>query len=779
MKYGLWMGAAAAALLMGMATSAGAQVMAAAAATASDGAESAAVEEIVVMGRGESRQVQTVSGEELTLETPGASPLKLVEKLPNVNFQSADPFGSYEWSARISIRSFNQNQLGFTLDDVPLGDMTYGNHNGLHISRAIAGENVGAVELAQGSGALDTASSSNLGGSLKFVSRAPSEAFGVLVAGTAGSDNTYRGFARLDTGVLATGGRAYLSYSYNTSDKWKGDGEQRHQQLNFKAVQPIGEGSITGWVNWSERREQDYQDMSLEMLGRLGYEWDNISGDWPLAVRIAEIANNRGETGVTPRFPTLGTVYPAPIATVDDTYYDAAGLRDDLIGAVTLRMPVGETFDFKATLYGHDNEGQGLWFTPYVPSPNYGVAGATADDAPISIRTTEYDLKRYGVVAAGTVRLGDHTVNAGFWYEDNEFNQARRYYGLNRVAPQRDALKMQSGSFRTDWEYDFKTTTTKLFIQDTWKVSEALSVNFGFASLKVKNEGATVFARTPALNKNGTIEAEENFLPQAGARFALTEDSELFAAYSRNMRAFPSSGTSGPFSTNQAGFLAIKDKLKPEISDTFEAGWRFRSADFQAVLAAYHVNFKDRLFAVPVGSGIVGNPSALSNVGGVTAQGFEAVGTWDFAENWSAFASYAYNDSTFDDDTVDGNGVVVARTKDKTTPDTPQHLMKAEISYEKDGIFGRFSLSYLSKRYFNYENDRSVPSQMLADFTVGYRFSGTPMLEGLEAQLNISNLFDEEYVSTINSNGFGIRGDNQTLLVGAPRQVFVTVRKQF
>ena len=81
---------------------------------------------------------------------------------------------------------------------------------------------------------------------------------------------------------------------------------------------------------------------------------------------------------------------------------------------------------------------------------------------------------------------------------------------------------MQSGSFRTDWEYDFKTTTTKLFIQDTWKVSEALSVNFGFASLKVKNEGATVFARTPALNKNGTIEAEENFLPQAGARFALT-----------------------------------------------------------------------------------------------------------------------------------------------------------------------------------------------------------------------------------------------------------------
>jgi iron complex outermembrane receptor protein len=29
-------------------------------------------------------------------------------------------------------------------------------------------------------------------------------------------------------------------------------------------------------------------------------------------------------------------------------------------------------------------------------------------------------------------------------------------------------------------------------------------------------------------------------------------------------------------------------------------------------------------------------------------------------------------------------------------------------------------------------------------------------------------------VSTIGSNGFGNSGDNQTLLAGAPRQVFVT-----
>ena len=77
------------------------------------------VEAIVVYGQGQSRQVQTFTNEQLSLEAAGTSPLKAIEKLPGVSFQSADPFGAYEWSARISIRGFNQNQLGFTLDGVP------------------------------------------------------------------------------------------------------------------------------------------------------------------------------------------------------------------------------------------------------------------------------------------------------------------------------------------------------------------------------------------------------------------------------------------------------------------------------------------------------------------------------------------------------------------------------------------------------------------------------------------------------------------------------------
>src|SRR5689334_7805841 len=95
-----------------------------------------AIATVEVTGRGQTRQVQNVTRVDLLEAAPGTSPLKVLEKLPGVSFQSADPFGAYEWSTRISIRGFSQSQLGFTLDGIPLGDMSYGNNNGLHISRA-------------------------------------------------------------------------------------------------------------------------------------------------------------------------------------------------------------------------------------------------------------------------------------------------------------------------------------------------------------------------------------------------------------------------------------------------------------------------------------------------------------------------------------------------------------------------------------------------------------------------------------------------------------------
>jgi iron complex outermembrane receptor protein len=85
----------------------------------------------------------------------------------------------------------------------------------------------------------------------------------------------------------------------------------------------------------------------------------------------------------------------------------------------------------------------------------------------------------------------------------------------------------------------------------------------------------------------------------------------------------------------------------------------------------------------------------------------------------------------------------------------------------------------MSKRYFTYENDQSVGGRALVSLTAGYRLHSEGLADGLELQVNVTNLFDENYISTIGSNGFGASGDNQTLLPGAPRAVFVTLKKTF
>jgi iron complex outermembrane recepter protein len=471
-------------------------------APADDAAESA---DIIVIGRGETRQVQELQSEDLAILAAGTSPLKAIAKLPSVNFQSADAFGTYEWSQRISIRGFNQQQLGFTLDGIPLGDASYGNTNGLHISRAIITENIGSVRVTQGAGAVGTNATNNLGGTIQFFSRDPGEALGIDGAVTAGSDRTFRGFARIDSGSM-DGVRASLSYAGYTTDKWKGSGVQRSDAINSKILIPVDLATITGMFNYSNRVEQDYQDLNLEMIDRLGYNLDNISDNYALAILLADIGANRNETGAPKLNPTAGTVYPAPYKFVDDVYFDASGLRRDYLGSIGISSPIGEEFTVALKGYYHSNSGQGTWFTPYVPSPT-GV--------PISVRTTEYDIRRTGVFGSFTHDLDWNKLTVTGWYENNDFQQARRFYALgDRTNPGRSARQFQRNPFFTQWEYDFNTQTYQYSIEDLVTFGD-LTIALGSKGFAVKNRATPIVAGVLA---SGTIQSKDWFQPHGFCR---------------------------------------------------------------------------------------------------------------------------------------------------------------------------------------------------------------------------------------------------------------------
>lgn len=721
-------------------------------------------ENVSVFGQGQSRQVQSINSEDMKKAVAGTSPLKVLEKLPGVNFQSADPFGAYEWSTRFGVRGFGQNYMGFTLDGIPLGDMSYGNNNGLHISRAISSENIGRVNLSQGAGALGVASTSNLGGTVQFISSDPENKLGVRVDQTMGSSSMSRTFARFDTGLLGSGTKAFFSYDKQGAEKWKGRGPQNQEQFNSKVVHMWGENRVSAFLNTSDRTEIDYQDMSLDMQQKLGWGWDNYAPDWKRAI---DAANGIFTGGVKDINPATGPL--------DAAYYQGSGLRKDKLMGAALDMALTDDLRLKSTFYTHSNQGQGHWYTPYTASPGTpaGPGVYTGAGLPISIRTTEYSINRSGLVNDLTWIGGANTVNAGLWYEKSYSTLARNYYAATGPT---DANYFLTNPFRTDFVQDFVTTTIQFHVQDTMALMDGkLKANFGFKTPSVQVDATN----QSGSRSGGSLTAKKSILPQLGVKFSLDDTSEVFASASQNMRAYQP-GVNGPFSQTPAAFAAGLPNLKPETSSTYEAGYRFNGDALQGSVAVYNTNFSDRLLQVAVAQGIVSVPGTFVNVGKVQSTGIEAALAWSPVKNWTWFNSLSYNDSQYKSDYL--NGTVTVNTNGKQVVDAPKVMFNTDLGYDSNGWSGNIGGKYTGQRYYTYLNDNKVDAFFVMNASVGYKQKDVAGLKELSARLAVTNLLNKKYFSTIGSNGFVVsdpQGAYATMLEGAPRQVFVTLSGKF
>lgn len=719
---------------------------------------------VSVFGQGQTRQIQSITSKDMKKAVAGTSPLKVLEKLPGVSFQSSDPFGAYEWSTRFSVRGFGQSYMGFTLDGIPLGDMSYGNNNGLHISRAISSENIGRANLSQGSGALGIASTSNLGGAVEFISSDPENKFGARLDQTIGSNNMSRTFVRVDTGMLESGTKAYLSYTMQRTEKWKGRGPQNLDQFNSKIVHIWDDNRVSAFLNTSDRNETDYGDMSIDSQAKLGWGWDNYSPNWTRAI---DAANGVFTGGVQNINPATGPL--------DAAYYLGRGLRKDTIMGVSGDLALTDDLRLKATFYSHDNKGQGHWYTPYTPSP--GIAAGpgvySGPGLPLSLRTSEYSINRSGVVSDLTWKTGINTVNAGLWMENSKSSVARNYYALTGPV---DTAYFLSNPFRTDFIQDFVTTTTQFHVQDTMALMDGrLKANFGFKSPKVKIDTINQVGN----RSGGTLTAKKSFLPQVGVNYAMDDMNEVFGSASQNMRAYQP-GIGGPFSQTPAAFTAGFANLKPETSTSFEVGYRYKGDTFQGSIAAYLTDFKDRLLNVAVTAGIVSVPGTLANVGKVQSKGIEAAMSWTPVQNWTWFNSLTLNNSQYKSDYL--NGAVLVNTAGKQVVDTPKTMFNTVVGYEHNGLFGNIGGKYTGERFYTYLNDNKVSAFWDMNASVGYNQKNVAGLQEVSAQLTVSNLLNKKHFNTIGTNGFSVsdpQGAFATLQEGAPRQVFMTFSGKF
>lgn len=737
-------------------------------------------------GAGATRGVNALVKEEVRLSVPaGTTGLKLIERLPGVNVQGADPFGAYEWANRVTIRGFQPQQIGQTFDGITLGDMSYGNFNGLGIGRAVDVENLQTTSVAQGSGALGTASSNNLGGVVQYTSTAPSDRRGGQLSQLVGEASSRRTFGRLDTGLGRFGGgalaaKAFVSVSRFDADKWKGSGarysparnallgqrgfiggagEVWQDQVNARADASWHGHAFTAFYNLADRKESDYTDLSLARFTASGRDWDQFAS-WDAAKAAA-----RGQTP-------------------DEAYYHSAqGARRDHLAYLQGDFRLGLLTRLVVQPYLHTNRGAGDWH-----APSYG---ATWSPDPIYFRQTQYDTERQGVNARLSTVLAGNRLEAGVWHERNQANIRRVGWRLRsfETGPEVDFSNVLRLFFDRTGDY----RTTSAYVQNTnFLLDERLRLTYGVKYLRIDadfaNNGATEprAATTPDLARPGTsIPTDGGFLPQLGALFRATETEELFVNVARNVNAFPYSPQTGVYNTDPRAFEFFRDNTDPETATTVEGGVRTRRGRVEASLAGYVIDYRNRLVGVAVCPLTATCVSSFANVGSVSSRGVEGLVALRLTPGLTWTTSASYNAATVDDDYVAGRDTIRAAGKDVV--DAPRLLWNTNARYTRGGAFVTGAVRSVDERFFSITNDLArvgdragrVPGFTLVDAGLGWRFRGVAGLRELTAQLNVTNLLDEAFVSTVGTGGFTVRGDTQTMMAGVRRQAFLTLSTAF
>ncbi|MBO1325457.1 TonB-dependent receptor [Acetobacter sp. TBRC 12305] len=762
-------------------------------------------EEVGVVGHPYRAQTVSVSSAMLQRSVPGTNPMKVLGQLPGVMFQSGDPQGLDTYSAQIMMHGFQQQEIGMTLDGMPLGEMTYRNYNGTNPLQAISSENVASMDVSRSAGAETVAATNNLGGSIEYISSDPKDKMGGQINQMFGSNSTFHTFIRFDSGKLnSSGTKFYVSYMRNDNQMWKGSGEQFLQQVNAKFVQPIGERSkISAFFDWSDLHQDVYNDYSFDMLNKLGgssqanYYNGKLSG-YETAYNAALAAQNKGGS-----YPTgiAGLTDPA-----DAAYYSGGQNSVDVLGGLKADLQLTDHVKWTTTVYGHDQQNQTTWVTPYYGSPN---------GSPMSDLVKEPEIRRFGILSAVHYNIKHNELAGGVWYENNHYNSPMNAYAepalVNGVlsSPLVNDLNHFSNPFAQIFNQTYNTNTFTAFVNDTFHPVRNLDLHFGFKSVlsttRVGNgylnqdyyasttNGVTTYPG-PITSGVGMTVAKP-FLPHIGIAYRFLPGHEIFIDISENVHTYAQSGyklSTSPMAYTQSAYDA--GHYRPETAWTYAIGYRFNNRLISASAYAYRTNFNNRLQQVSTGS-IINPTASVANVGGVTMNGVDAGLTLRPIRGLELTNSISYNHAVYDQNVQngvnsDGSPAMIAM-KGQQVVNYPRLMYKARLSYTWHNATAWIDGSYMSARNFSYVGDVKAPGYWLANLGADYKMGnmgqyihGADFVQNLVFSFTVANLTNAGYISTMGEGGNPLSISQGALsynsfMIGAPRQYFGSVRAEF
>jgi outer membrane receptor for Fe3+-dicitrate len=740
------------------------------------------VEEIQVTGRKTTFANNTTNQVMLDQQPDAASVLSVLNTLPGIFVSEGGPFGSDDWSTTLTVRGFtvglSEQQIGMTIDGLPNGNSNYG--GGAKANRYLDNENLARAEVSQGTADISSASHEALGGTINFVSDDPHEEQRFWAGLSFGNNNAQKYFFRYDTGEIAEGTRAYLSYSNTTNDPWIGSaGGAERDHFEAKIVSEQDEWTFTGRLSWDDVSENNYQRISLAQFEE-NPDWDRLTDDF------------------------TGVPY------IDQAYRPAWGtLRENWFGYVDIEYDNDE-FALSVSPYYHQNSGRGDWVPPYLidvaggdvqadGTVNGGSAvgttyftdnagntlapidgctstltfpyggGAPANNpacyeagaVPVgSYRHSHYGKTRYGVTADGSYNITENnTLRAGLWWENSDRDESRDWH---KVIDSRSGVEFDNTPYWLQYDRTFEVDTMMFYAEDTLELGD-LTLRGGIKKFLVDLKRIDNFG----LEADQKLESNSDILFTAGAIYDATENLQIFAGFSQNFASIKDAVMEGQASEVNPN---IPD-LEGETADNYDIGLRFNNSWLQATVTAYYVKFNNRITFVAAGDPVGGidyleeGEGTYLNVGGIESKGIEASVSADFANYFNIYSALTVNNSEYTETTsttIEGNQVALS----------PKLQLVGTLSYFKDGVRAGVSAKHIGKRYGDFANNEELPTFTLVDAWIGYSLGDDviPGIGNIDLSLNITNLGDTRYL------GGGTPG---SYFLGAERQVTANLTAKF
>jgi iron complex outermembrane recepter protein len=699
--------------------------------------------------------------------------------LPGVNTFSHDATGLY--GGGLTIRGFNSDQLGFTVNGVPVNDS--GNF-AVYPQEYADQENLCTQTVTQGSPDVESPHVGATGGNVGLTSCDPEDNRRVRFSQTLGGLNLSRSFVRYDTGKFADGkAKVFLSYSHTQADKWKGKGEAKRDHLDAAFSYDITpDNRILGSILYNRAINSNINSISLADINNpaRGYFYDFSETFTPGHLTPAN-GTRQAETGPTPAYYKLSN---NPFENVVASLSGSFKLSNDVLLKVQPYL-----------WYGYGNGG--VQQRTVNESNSFLEGGALTGDVDLNgdgdtldtivmARSSVTKTSRPGITTEFNIFMGNHQIRAGVWYERADHRQTQPLVKVN-----------DDGSSTDVWHKDGvirRPDGTAYQGRDTHTISTSYQLYVSDAINVLDNKGLlTVGVRAPKVTRDVTNNANEGgttaytlqqsfseVLPQIGLRYELAKGQQVFINVAKNFRAPPNFAF---FPGTAISIVNGVGTLKAETSVVSDLGYRFQSREFSFSANFFNVAFNDRQATA---FDTVTNISTYTNIGKVSNRGFELeLGTAIFG-GVSVYASLTSQKSEIKSDFA-RTATQIYPTAGKELPLTPKLMAGLAVQYAQGAWYARVKGKLTGSQWADMMNNERVPSYITADLDAGYRLGELGFLKSAQLRLNVSNLTGQRYRSSssgqaiLSTAAVGALPANGSVFyyLGAPRLTSLTFSGDF